>query len=150
MLRSWNLVGQGIGAATAEKRTIFLPTDAWLSLLLFMALLLTLSLNGLAASGHFPSEHRAPALQSRAGRLLLFGSIAIATGCFAFALIVAWRQIPWYAAIIGGGSVILIAPLAMHQFPDSFVNGARALIVFGGVSLLLAIAMTWIAVVGLN
>ena len=127
-----------------------MPTDAWLPLLLFMALLLALSLHGLAASGHFPNERRAPALQSGAGRLLLFGSIAIAMGCFAIDVIVAWRQIPWYATIIGGGSVILIAPLAMHQFSDSFVNGARALIVFGGVSLLLAIAMTWITVVGLN
>jgi hypothetical protein len=127
-----------------------LPIDAWLPLLLFMALLLALSLHGLAASGHFPHEHRAAALRSGAGRLLLFGSIAIALGCFAIGITVAWRHIPWYAAIIGGGGVILIAPLAMHPLPDSFVNGASALIVFSGASLLLAIAMTWIAIAGFD
>jgi hypothetical protein len=62
---------------------------------------------------------------------------------------VAWRHIPWYAAIIGGGGVILIAPLAMHPLPDRFVDGASALIVFSGASLLLAVAMTWLAIAGL-
>ena len=127
-----------------------MPTDAWLPLLLFMALLLALSLHGLAASGHFPYEHRAPALRLGLGRLLLFGSIAIAIACFAIGITVAWRQIPWYAAIIGGGGVILIAPLAMHPLPDRFVNGASALIVLSGASLLLAIAMTWIAIAGFD
>ena|ERR1035437_10105144 len=115
-----------------------------------MALLLALSLHGLAASGHFPYEHRAPALRLGLGRLLLFGSIAIAIACFAIGITVAWRQIPWYAAIIGGGGVILIAPLAMHPLPDRFVNGASALIVLSGASLLLAIAMTWIAIAGFD
>lgn len=126
-----------------------MPTDAWFSLLLFMALLLALSLHGLAASGHFPYEHRAPVLRSGVGRLLLFGSIAIAMVCFAIGTMVAWRHIPWYAAIIGGGGVILIAPLAMHPLPDRFVDGASALIVFSGASLLLAVAMTWVAIAGL-
>jgi hypothetical protein len=43
-----------------------MPSDAWLPLLLFMALLMALSLHGLAASGHFPHEYRAPALRSAA------------------------------------------------------------------------------------
>lgn len=127
-----------------------MPTDAWIPLLLLMALLLALSLHGLAASGHFPHEHRTPALRSGAGRLLLFGTIAIAMVCFAIGITVAWRYIPWYAAIIGGGGVVLFAPLAMHPLPDSFVNGASALIVFCGASLLLAVAMTWIAIAGLG
>ena len=115
-----------------------------------MALLLALSLFGLAASGHFPYKHRAPALCLGVGRLLLFGSIAIAIVCFATGITVVWRHIPWYAAIIGGGGVILIAPLAMHPLPDRFVDGASALIVFSGVSLLLTVAMTWIAIAGLG
>ena len=133
-----------------KKGTIFVPTDAWLPLLLFMALLLALSLHGLSASGHFPYEHRAPALRLGLGRLLLFGSIAIAIVCLAIGITVAWRHIPWYAAIIGGGGVILIAPLAMHPLPDRFVDGASALIVFSGVSLLLTAAMAWIAIVGFD
>ena len=127
-----------------------MPTDAWLPLLLFMALLLALSLHGLSASGHFPYEHRPPALRLGLGRLLLFGSIAIAIVCLVIGITVAWRHIPWYAAIIGGGGVILIAPLAMHPLPDRFVDGASALIVLSGVSLMLTLAMAWIAIAGFD
>jgi hypothetical protein len=112
-----------------------------------MALLLALSLHGLSASGHFPYEHRA---RLGLGRMLLFGSIAIAIVCLAIGITVAWRHIPWYAAIIGGGGVILIAPLAMHPLPDRFVDGASALIVFSGVSLVLTAAMAWLAIVGFD
>ena len=115
-----------------------------------MALLLALSLLGLAASGQFPYEHRAAALRFGLGRLLLFGTIAVALVCFTIGIAVAWRHIPWYAAIIGGGGVILIAPLAMHPLPDRFVDGASGLIVFSGVSLVLTVAMTWISVAGFD
>jgi hypothetical protein len=113
-----------------------------------MALLLALSMHGLAASGHFPQQHRAPSLQSAPGVLVLFGTIVIAIVCFAVGIMVAWRYIPWYAAIIGGGGVILVAPLALHAMPDRFVNSAAALIVFSGASLLLTVTMTWIAIAG--
>jgi len=133
-----------------KKGNILVPLHAWLPLLLFMALLLALALYGLAASGHFPYEHRAVALRLGLGRLLLFGSIAISIVCLAIGITVAWRHIPWYAAVIGGGGVILIAPLAMHSLPDRFVDGASALIVFSGVSLVLTAAMTWIAFAGFD
>ena len=38
---------------------------------------LAAALCGLAASGHFPREHRSPALRTTAGALILFGSIAL-------------------------------------------------------------------------
>jgi hypothetical protein len=135
-------------AAAEEKRTIFVPLAAWLLLLLFTALLLALSLKGLAASGHFPYEHCSAVLRRGLGRLLLFGSIATALICLLVGITVAWRYLPWYAAVIGGGGAILIAPLALQPLPDRFVDGAGALIVFGGASLVLTAAMTCIVVAG--
>ena len=126
-----------------------MPPDAWLPLVSFMALLLALCLYGLAASGHFPHEFRAPALRSGAGRLLLFGTMAIALVCFGVGIAVAWRHVPWYALVIGGGGIILIAPLVLHAMPDRFVNGAAALIVFSAASLLLSVTMVLAAGAGL-
>ena len=86
------------------------------------ALLLIVSLHGLAASGQFPREHRAPALASAFGAVILYGTIAIAfVTCWL--LFAAWRLIPWYAAVIGGGLAILAAPLVLQQFTDRFVDG---------------------------
>lgn len=122
-----------------------MPITVWLLLLLFTALLLTLSLQGLAASGHFPYEYRPATLRAGAGRLLLFGSIATAMICLVIGVALAWQYIPWYAAVIGGGGAILIAPLALQPLPDRFIDGAGALLVFGGASLVLVAAMAWIA-----
>ena len=47
-------------------------------LALFTALLLVFSLHALSASGQFPREHRAPALASAAGGIVLYGTIAVA------------------------------------------------------------------------
>src|SRR3979490_220086 len=94
-------------------RESMLPTDALVPLAIFMALLLALALHGLSASGHFPREHRAPALSSGLGRAILYGSIAAALICLVVAIVGAWRSIPWYAAIIGGGLAILCAPLVL-------------------------------------
>jgi len=63
---------------------------------------------------------------------------------------VMWRYVPWYAAVIGGGGAILIAPLALQPLPDHFVDGASALIVFSGASLVLTAAMTYIVVAGIG
>ena len=113
-----------------------MPIAAWLLLLLFSALLLALCLQGLAASGHFPYEHRSTVLRRGLGLLLLFGSIATAIICLVIGVTVMWRYVPWYAAVIGGGGAILVAPLALQPLPDRFVDGAGALIVFGGASLI--------------
>jgi hypothetical protein len=111
-----------------------LASSAILPLVLFMALLLAAALCGLAASGHFPPEHRAPALRSGAGPFILFGSLILSLLCLAVGVVLAWRAIPWYAAVIGGGAVVLAAPLVLRSFPDTFVNGRGALLTFAGVS----------------
>ena len=114
---------------------------AVIPLLLFMALLLALSLHGLAASGHFPRERRAPGLASGVGMFVLFSSITVAIASLVIALAAAWQLIPWYAAIIGGGLAILCAPLVLQQFPDSFVNGRFALVGLAGAGALIALLL---------
>jgi hypothetical protein len=120
-----------------------LPTDALVPLALFTLLLLSLSLYGLAASGQFPREHRAPELASAAGAMILFGSIAVALVCLAAGVVAAWRTLPWFAAIIAGGAALLAAPLLLRLLPDRFVNGRGALVVFPAAGVLAALLM-WI------
>jgi hypothetical protein len=117
------------------------PTNAILPLVLFMALIFALSMHGLIAAGHFPREHRAPSLQSLGGTTVLFGSLLILIVCFTVATFVAWREIPWYAAIIGAGAMVLLAPLALQKFPDSFVDSRAALVAFAGGDPILALLL---------
>ncbi len=118
-----------------------MSSHAWLVLLLFMTLVLAVSLLGLAASGHFPAEHRAPALRRGWGRSILLGSIACGAASFVLALALAWTAVPWYAAVIGGGAVVLFAPLVLQFLPDRFIDGLGALLTFGGMALLLSLMM---------
>ena len=112
-------------------------------LLLFMALVLAVSLLGLTAAGHFPREPGK--LSPRVGAPVLFGSLAVAGACLLAALIGAWRHIPWYAAIIGGGAMVLLTPLVLRPLPDAFVDGPAALLAFSGLAALLAAVLVWIA-----
>jgi len=121
-----------------------LPGSAVLPLILFVALLLSAALCGLAASGHFPEEHRSPALRSPTGKLILFGSLALAMVSLAIGAALAWRTVPWFAIVIGGGAVLLAAPLLLRPFPDAFVNGRAALVTFAGASVLIVV-MLWFA-----
>ena len=118
-----------------------LPGSAVLPLILFMALLLSAALCGLTASGHFPKEHRSPALRSPAGKLILFGSLALALVSLATGAAVVWRAVPWFAIVIGGGAVLLAAPLLLRPVPDAFVNGRAALVTFASASVLLALLL---------
>jgi len=111
-------------------------------LLLFMALVLIISLLGLTAAGHFPREPGKPS--PRVGAPVLFGSMVIAGAGLLAALVGAWRHIPWYAAIIGGGAMVLFTPLVLRPLPDAFVDGPAALLVFSGLAVLLAAALVWI------
>jgi len=81
-------------APEERKRERMLPKDALIPLLLFSALLLVFSLHTMAASGQFPREHRAPALASGLGAIVLYGTIVVAAGSLLIALLVAWRVIP--------------------------------------------------------
>jgi hypothetical protein len=116
-----------------------LPGSAVIPLLSFMLLLLSASLCGLAASGHFPAEHRAPGLRTGLGRIVLFGSLALCLLSLVGGIVLIWHAVPWYAAVIGGGAMVLAAPMLLQPFPDSFVNGRGALLIFSGLSLLAAL-----------
>jgi hypothetical protein len=125
-----------------------LPNESLIPLLLLAALLLVFCLHTLAASGQFPREHRAPALASGAGTIVLFGTIVVAMTSLAAALLAAWRLVPWYAAVIGGGLAILAAPLVLQQFPDRFVDGRASLLSFSAAAALLALLLVWLNVGG--
>jgi hypothetical protein len=104
-------------------------------LALVMALLLAVSMLGLTASGHFPREHRSAALASASGGAILFGSIAIALVCLGLGIFFVRMKVPWYAAVIGGGVMVLATPLLLRPFPDWFVNGRVSLLAFSALAL---------------
>jgi hypothetical protein len=118
-----------------------MPRHAVLVLALFIALVLSAVLTALAASGHFPPEHRAASLRSRAGRAILFGACMVSALSLLVGAAAAWPALSWPAAVIGAGAAILAAPLLLRPLPDPFVNGRAALVAFAGVSALLALAL---------
>jgi hypothetical protein len=122
-----------------------LTNDAILALVLFTLLMLMLSLHGLSASGHFPRQHRAPALSSPLSAVILHGTILIALASLIAGLWAAWRLIPWYAAVIAGSVAILAAPLVLQEFSDSFVDHRGSLLSFAGASAALAIMLLLLA-----
>ena len=111
------------------------PPDA---LSMFMGLVLVLALCGLTVSGHFPAEARDPRLQTTIGKVTLWATIAVALLVAVAAMALA-RRLPLYAAIIGGGAMLLIAPQLMRPLPDSFVNGRRGLLAFSALGLALTL-----------
>ena len=108
-------------------------------LALFTMLMLAVSLHALTASGHFPRETRLSAMAAGAGPAVLWLTIVTVLACLLVALFAAWRLIPWYAAVIGGGGGILVAPLVLQWFPDRFVDGKRGLLTFAAAALLPAL-----------
>ena len=126
---------------TILDKEIMLPASSILPLILFMALVLTAILCALTASGHFPREHRSPALQSRAGKIILFGSLITSLLCLGAGVAVVWWAVPWYAAVIGAGAMALAAPIALRPFPDAFVNGRGALVIFAGASAVMLVLL---------
>lgn len=127
------------------ESAFMLPMSVVPPLVLFTALILVLSLHGLAASGHFPRQYRTAALASGRGAVVLYGSMTLALLSLLAGVTAAWRVIPWYAAVIGAGGAILIAPLILQKFPDRFVDGRPALVGFAGAAVLLAILLLGIA-----
>ena len=136
------------GRQNEAKRVRMLPGETLIPLTLFTALLLVLSLHTLAASGQFPREHRAATLASAVGGIVLYGTIAVTISSLVVALLAAWRLIPWYAAVIGGGFAILVAPLVLQQFPDRFVDGRASLLSFAAAGALLALLLVRLSVDG--
>ncbi len=103
----------------------------------FFALVLAAALQGLAASGHFPRTAKTSGL----GPIILFGSLAVTATSFAAGTAAALDQIPWYAVVIGGGFAVLVAPLVLQFFPDHFVDGCGALVIFATACVVLASAL---------
>jgi len=113
----------------------------WIVLAVFALLVMTAALCGLTASGHFPAEHRGEALRSPAGWALLWGTMAGGVLTALVALFIAWIALPWTWAVIVGGGMLLVAPLVLQRFPDSFVDGRAGLVVFAGAGALLSLAV---------
>jgi hypothetical protein len=118
-----------------------MPRHIVLALVLFIAVQLSAALTALAASGHFPLEHRAVSLRSGVGRAILFGACVVSALSLAVGIAMAWVILPWPAAVIGAGAAVLAAPLLLRPFPDAFVNGRAALVVFASASALLALGL---------
>jgi hypothetical protein len=114
----------------------------WVELLLFMAAVALLALYGLSVSGHFPADLRAAEFRAGLGAITMWITIAIAGLATVVVIGAAWSVLPWYAAAIGGGAMLLIAPLILQAFPDRFVNGRSALIAFAAGSASAAL-MLW-------
>jgi hypothetical protein len=104
-------------------------------LALFMALFLSVSMYALAASGHFPREHRAQMFETGFGRAVLFGTIALSIVCAALGVYFVRASVPWYAAVIGGGAMVLAAPLMLQLFSDRFVDGRTSLLALSGAAI---------------
>ena len=112
------------------------------AVLVFMALVLVVSLYGLAAAGHFPAEHRPPSLSIGTGSVILWGTMAVTSGLPLVAVARAWTRLPLAVAVIAGGGMLLASPLVLRQLPDRFVDGPAALLVFSGFGLaLIALAL---------
>ncbi len=112
----------------------------WGALAMFALLIMSAALYGLTVSGQFPSEHRAEILKSPTGAMVLWGTMAVGLVTTLVGVGVAWRMLPWYAAVIVGGGVLLIAPLILQKFPDSFVDGRSGLLTFAGIGAVLSLA----------
>jgi hypothetical protein len=117
----------------------------WPQLLLFMSAMMLIALYGLTVSGHFPAEFRSEALKGNLGTATLWGSILLTLAAGAVTLLRGWESLPWYALVIGGGAMLLFAPLLLRPLPDSFVNGRSGLVTFSAAAVALALLL-WRAV----
>jgi hypothetical protein len=112
-------------------------------LALFTAAVLVVAAFVITVAGQFPSEHRKPGLTSPAGAAILWLAI-VAVGVSGLATIAfAWATLPWYAAVISAGLMILIAPYLLHPLPDWFIDGRTALVVLAALALALVGGMQW-------
>jgi hypothetical protein len=115
----------------------------WIVFGYFMAGVLAVALYGLTASGHFPAEARSAKFKDGWGSLVLWGTLAVTALAAAAMLLTSWWILPWYLQVIGGGAMLLFAPLLLQPLPDSLVNGRSGLLVFSGGAAFLA-ALMWL------
>jgi hypothetical protein len=123
------------------KRDVRIMMVPWLELSLYTASVALLALYGLTVSGHFPAELRAAQLKTGAGAAILW--LTLAAACLA-AIMVAWVASPllhWTAIVIGGGGVLLAAPLLLRLFPNWFVDGPSGLVAFAAGAVMVALIL---------
>lgn len=120
-----------------------LPVQSLLPLLLFTVLLFVASLYGLAVLGQFPRAARKAPLVEGFGPIVLWLTMVAVAIAVLVAIVAAWRLIPWYAAVIGGGIAVLVAPLALQYFSDEFVDGRSALAIFAAIASGFALGLVW-------
>src|ERR1700683_2464409 len=125
-------------------RTMF-PDRPLIPLLLLVLLVSAATLQGLAASGHFPLRDDCAKPAFRSGRAILFSSIGVALLALVAGTIAALRLTSWSAAIIAGGLSLLFAPLVLRAFPNRFVDGAGALVSFAAATVAAAVILIWLA-----
>jgi hypothetical protein len=113
----------------------------WIWLGLFMAGVLAVALYGLTASGHFPADARSDKFRAGAGALVLWATLVATALAAASILIQSWWILPWYFSLLGGGTMLLFAPLLLQAFPDSFVDGRFGLLAFSVCAVVLAALM---------
>ena len=119
-----------------------LATHELIAVALFMALVLASSLQGQAASGHFPRAGLPPT--STVAPAILFGTIALVVLSLAAGTVAALRLVSWSAAVIGGGLSVLVAPPMLQAFPDRFVDGRGSLLAFAAADAVLAASLVWL------
>ena len=113
----------------------------WPEIVLFMAAVLVVSAFVIAVAGQFPREHRKPGFASPAGTVILWLSILAAAAAGLAAIAFAWVALPWYAVVIGGGLMVLIAPYVLHPLPDWFINGRSAPVALSALAVALVLGL---------
>jgi hypothetical protein len=116
----------------------------WIWLGYFMAGVLVAALYGLTASGHFPAEARSEKFKAGKGVVVLWATLLATGAAAAIMLVQSWWVLPWYLSLLGGGAMLLFAPLLLQSLPDSFVDGRRGLVAFSACSVALA-GLMWIS-----
>jgi len=122
-----------------------LPSSSLAPLAVFVVLVLSASLYGVAASGHFPRASRRPAMTTRGATVTIWLSGLVVFLAVIASAIVACQIVPWSAVVIGAGVAILAAPPVLQQCSDAFVDGRGALVAFSAGAAILAIALVIIA-----
>ena len=111
-------------------------------LALFSIVSLTVFMFVVVAAGMFPAEHRTSDLRGAAGSALLWISIvavgAVAVRAVAFAV----ATLPWYAAVIAGGLMLLAAPFVLGLLPPRLVGNRAGIVGLATVGIVLGSA-TW-------
>lgn len=127
--------------ALGQKRTCDAKSSSALPLTAAIENLVQVGLIDLSILSGAPKR-----LKPRSGPVVLWTSIIISAISAVVGIAAAWRQIPWYAAVIGGGAAILLAPMALQFFPDRIVDGRSALIGFAAAAAIFAALLCWLTV----